>query len=143
MGRIFADVLASGRAAIFAVSLLAALAYTKWHYWWRTGFGRTRMALLLSISALTLTSLLHSWTGVDFDFNSTADYVIAAVDVAATAGVLAAVTYMLIRIITLNVRRVRHPARAADQGRRHLERTPWASAPDIEKLLACWDEIHP
>lgn len=142
MGRTYADIILVTQGAIFTVSLIAAAAYWKWHLWWKTGFGRTRMLLLLSIAVLTLIPLLHYWTGVDLDFNSAADDVVGGTDIAATLGVLGTVSYMLVRIVALNLRRVRNPDDATDEGRRHLQRTPWATHAETEKLLACWDEMR-
>lgn len=130
------------RDAILAVSLLAMLAYTRWHFWWKSGFGRARMAAVLSVSALTVTQLIRYWTGTDYDFSSKADDAIAAVELAALTGVLVWLSYMLFRIIQHNVHRVRDPADASEQARRHLAQTPHATREEIEKLIACWDEVH-
>lgn len=134
MGRILTDATAGGRDAIFVVSLLAALAYTKWHFWWRTGWGLTRMVLLLSLAALQLDHVLLQLEG--------SSETVAWIGITATTGVLIAVTYMLFRIIAFNINRVRDPAAAIMQGRKHIERTPGASREEIEKLLAHWDETH-
>lgn len=140
--RIFNDTTDILRIAIFSSALIAMISYGKWHFWWRSGFGRALMAALLSIAVLSLVQLLHVWPGVDGDFNSVADDAAAGFEIAALAGVLTWVSYTLFRVAATSLRRARHPGEAADQGRRHLERTPQATREDIEKLLACWDETH-
>ena len=142
MGRILTDTMTSGRDAIFVVSLLAVLAYTKWHYWWRTGWGLTRMSLLLSLAALELDHVLIQVTRIDADFDSIGDDTVSWLGVIAIAGVLASLAYMLCRIVTFNLRRVRDPYFTVMQGRQHIERTPGADRDEIEKLVSRWDEIH-
>lgn len=143
MGRVITDATASGRDAILITSLLAALAYARWHFWWRTGFGRTRMILLLSIAALTMEPAMRNLIRTTGKPGSTAYWTMAWIQVTATAGVLTAVAYMLIRITGCSIRQARDPELGYRQGRRHLEQTPGATQQEIEKLTACWDEMHP
>lgn len=140
--RIFADVLTELRDAVFIVSLLTAAAYARWHLWQRTGWGRTRMMLLLSLAALTLETALRSWTSIRIREGSAGDHILSGINLAATAGVLITVTYMLCRIVSATLHRVRHPGDADARARRYLARTPGATREDIEKLTACWDETH-
>lgn len=142
MGGIWGDIAGVLHVGICIVALLAAAAYWKFHLWWATGFGRARMGLLLSLAALTGSQSLVFWAGVDYDFNSILDDTVVAVILASTTGVLATASYMLYRTCALNFGRVRHPADAAGLGREHLRRTPLATREEIEKLIACWDEMH-
>ncbi len=125
----------------FILAVLATTAYGRWHYWWRTGFGRARMAVIAAFAGLTLEHATRGW--VALQLGSVPDHVLDVTGVASAALASAALAYMLFSIISLNIRRVRNPDFTASRSRRHLERTPWAAEKDIEKLLACWDEMHP
>jgi hypothetical protein len=125
---------------IFIAALLAAIAYARWHYWWKTGFGRGRMSLILSIAAIMLEPAARSWA--DLRPGSLPDKFLNWAGFAGRAAVLLWMAYFVYSIVTLNIRHALHPGDAASLGRRHLERTPWASREQIEKLTACWDEIH-
>lgn len=126
---------------IFVVSMLAVAAYTKWHFWWHTGAGRSRMILLLSLAALTAVQSIRHWASIR---EQTAPWLaLQWIDIAAGAGVLSYVTYLLYRITRENLHRARRPAgRTSCEARQYLEQTPWATQEEVGKLLACWDESH-
>jgi hypothetical protein len=128
------------RDAIFVTALITAAAYARWHYWWRTGFGRARMILLLSVAALTTEPALRHWTGAGA--GATANHILNGIALAANTGVLISLLYLLCLLAWKNIQRVRRPADRAEEGRRYLKRTPWATDEEIGKMIACWDEAH-
>lgn len=71
-----------------------------------------------------------------------ANHFLEAGRMAGTIGILLCVLYLAYVITGKNITRIRHPPAAAEQARQHLERTPWATQQDIEKLMACWEETH-
>lgn len=121
------------------LAILAMLAYGRWHYWWKTGFSRARMAMMISFAGLTLEHAIRDWNPT-LSTTSTLDHVLDGTRLGSAMLASAALGYLLISVITINIRRVREPGFAASQGRRHIERTPGASREEVEKLLACWDE---
>jgi len=124
----------------FILAVLTAAAYARWHYWWRTGFGRVRMAMLAAFAGLTLERAVHEWTALSY--RSAPDHALDLIRLSSAFLATAALLWMLCSIISLNIRRVRNPGFAADRGRHHLERTPWATQEEIGKLIASWDEMH-
>jgi hypothetical protein len=128
------------RDAIFVSALVTAIAYARWHFWWRSGFGRSSMCLLLSLAALTMKSSIVHWTGTRP--GTAPAHVLNGLDLAAATGVLLSVLYLTYRITQTNIQQIRHPAGATEQGRRHIQRTPGATQPEIEKMLACWAEVR-
>lgn len=123
-----------------ALAILAMIAYGKWHYWWKTGFSRARMAFMTAFAGLTLEHAIRNWAALST--TSTLDHTLDGIRLGSAVLASIALGYLMISIIAMNIRRAREPGFAASQGRRHLERTPGASKEEIEKLLACWDESH-
>jgi hypothetical protein len=138
--RVYADAGTIAFSCCFILAVLTTAAYGRWHYWWRTGFGRARMAMIVAFAGITLERAVRSWTSLQV--NSTPDHVMDAIRTASAALAAGTLAYLLGSIISMNIRRARTPDFAADRGRRHLERTPWASDEDIGKLIAAWDEMH-
>jgi len=122
------------------LAVLTAAAYARWHYWWRTGFGRSRMALLAAFAGLTLERAVRGWATLPG--TGTQIHVLDWIRLSSAFLAAFSLLWLLCGIISLNIRRVREPGFAADRGRQHLERTPWASQAEIEKLTAAWDEMH-
>lgn len=126
------------RDAIFISALVTAVAYARWHFWWRSGFGCSNMCLLLSLAALTMEPALRDWTR--FRVHTIPGDTLTGITYVAVSGVLASVLYMLYLITQKNIHRIRNPACASRQGRLDIQRTPGATQPEVEKMLACWDE---
>jgi hypothetical protein len=124
----------------FILAVLTMIAYARWHFWWRSGFGRARMAIIVAFAGLTAEHAARGW--ITLQLNSIPDHVLDIIRLASAALASAALLYLLYGIISINIRRVRDPGFAASQARRHLELTPWATDEDIAKLLAAWDEMH-
>jgi hypothetical protein len=123
---------------IFIVSLLTAAAYAKWHLWRQTGYGRSRMLLLLSLAAITLEPAIRPLIGPHP--GDMTDSILMWVGLTAQLGVLISVAHMLTRLVWINVRRHQHPRDAASHARQHIRHTPWATQEMIDKLLACYNE---
>jgi len=124
----------------FILAALTAAAYARWHYWWRTSFGRSRMALMTAFAGLTLERAVRGWTALSY--RGTLDHTMDLIRVSAAFLAAFSLLWLLCSIISLNIHRVRDPGFAADRGRHHLERTPWATQEEIGKLTAAWDEMH-
>lgn len=122
------------------LAVLAAITYARWHYWWKSGFGRARMAAVAAFAGLTLEQAVRGWAALSY--RSTPDRVIDLIRTSSAFLAAAALLYMTCTIIALNIRRTRKPGFVAEAGRLHLKQTPWASDEEIGKLTATWDEMH-
>jgi hypothetical protein len=138
--RVFTDADRIAVTFCFTLAALTAIAYARWHTWWKTGFGRSRMVFILAFAGLTMERTARLWAGAAD--GSTLDLTLGWIRITAATAAGSSLLYMLASIIALNIRRVRDPAAATEQGRRHLERTPWASEQEIKELTACWDTLR-
>jgi hypothetical protein len=140
MEQVYIDTDKIAFSCCFILAVLATIAYGRWHYWWRSGSGRARMAMMVAFAGITLERAARDW--ITFQYHSIPDHVVDMIKLSSAALASAALAYLLVTMITLNIQRVRAPGFAADRGRRYLEQTPWASDEKIGKLIAAWDEMH-
>jgi len=123
---------------IFITALLLAIAYTQWHYWWRSWFGSSFMLLVLAIAGIRLQVI---GTELQLQPGSTPAAVLKWTGLAAQIAALISLTALLARTIWIQIWQP-VSQRNTDQARRYLKQTPGASALEIKKLLACWDTLR-
>lgn len=123
--------------ALLALAVLSSLSYTRWHFWWRSAFGRAFMAILVAFACRTPRQI-QSITDPRAP-ESLVDWLLA---ISLTGTVLAALalSYLVYATIRLNIHQTRTPR--TELARDYLEQTPWATPEEIKELVACWDELR-
>jgi hypothetical protein len=140
MKQVYTDADKIAFSCCFILAVLTTATYGRWHYWWKTGFGRARMAMIAAFAGITLEHAVRSWTYLQP--RSIPDHALDVIRLSSAALASVALAYLLVSTITLNIQRVRDPGFAAEQGRLHIGRTPWATEQEIHRMTTFWDEMH-